>query len=291
MEINNTSSIRQMTINAGMATFFGVDHLPEWHRQRTMNIARKAGTPAFDIVNQGRKSNYMGDNLMVFIDDTPGLGMAIETFAPKNFYCVDTRYPKSFKQQSAKYIVIYTDGGKYRVTDFGVFVYQGEFSRKGTNGQYFDFAGMGHSWGNKYGKKAYMEAGEVVYEGQRYWEMEIGFKADYKDFETPHDFVTAIRKARVETLKKYHEWGVPFRHEHIGNIYDVKTAEEASAKAKELYGVEIPAEVFQRNIDAWADDYKSSTNYGRYAIFTPCGHNDLRFDIDYNISGREEYIA
>ena len=37
---------------------------------------------------------------------------------------------------------------------------------------------MGHSWGNKYGKKAYMEAGEVVYEGQRYWEREIGFKAD-----------------------------------------------------------------------------------------------------------------
>ena len=64
-----------------------------------------------------------------------------------------------------------------------------------------------------------------------------------------------------------------------------------TAKAKELYGVEIPAEVFQRNIDAWTNDFKSSTNYGRYAIFTPCGHNDLRFDIDYNISGREEYVA
>jgi len=279
-----------LTIEQGMVTFFGVDHLPEWHRQRTMNIARKAGKPAFDIVEQGRKSGYMGDGLMVFIDDTPGLGMAIETFAPKNFCYINTRYPKAF-MQSAKYIVIFTDGGKYRVTDFGVFVYQGEFSRKGTNGQFFDFAGMGESWGNKYGKKAYMEAGEVVYEGQRYWEREIGFKADYKDFETPHDFVTAIRKARVEVLKKYHEWGVPFRHDCVGSVTDVKTAEEASAKAKDLYGVEIPAEVFQRNIDAWANDFKSSTNYGRYAIFTPCGHNDLRFDIDYNISGREEYIA
>lgn len=279
-----------MTINAGMATFFGVDHLPEWHRQRTMTIAEKAGTPAFDIVKQGRKSNYMGDNLMVFINDTPGLGTAIETFTPKNFYCVNTRCPKPFKQ-SAKYVVIFTDGGKYRVTDCGVFVYRGEFSRKGTDGRFFNFAGMGESWGDMYGKKAYMEADEVVYEGQRYWEMEIGFKADYKDFETPHDFVAAIRKARVEVLKKYHEWGVPFRHKHIGSIYDVNTAEEASAKAKDLYGVDIPAEVFQRNIDAWADDYKSSTNYGRYAIFTPCGHNDLRFDIDYNIDGREEYIA
>lgn len=284
METKNNDFTREMN------ELFGIDRLSEWHAKRSMNIASKAGEPAFDIVRKGRKSGYMGDGLMVFIDRTPGLGLAIETFQPKNFYYANPGYQKAYKQ-SAKYIVIFTDGGKYRVTDFGVFVYQGEFSRKGTNGQFFDFAGMGERWGSKYGKKAYMEAGEVVYEGQRYWEREIDFKADYKDFETPHDFVTAIRKARVKTLKKYHEWGVPFRHEHIGNIYDVKTAEEASVKAKELYGVEIPAEVFQRNIDAWTDDYKSSTNYGRYAIFTPCGHNDLRFDIDYNISGREEYIA
>jgi len=273
-----------------MNELFGIDRLSEWHAKRSMNIASKAGEPAFDIVRKGRKSGYMGDGLMVFIDRTPGLGMSIETFTPKNFYYANPRYQKSFKQ-SAKYIVIFTDGGKYRVTDFGVFVYQGEFSRKGTNGQFFDFAGMGESWSNKYGKKAYLEAGVLVYEGMRYWETEIDFKADYKDFEAPHDFVTAIRKARVEVLKKYHEWGVPFRHKYIGSISDVKTAEEASAKAKELLGVEIPAEVFQRNMDAWADDFKSSTNYGRYAVFTPCGHNDLRFDIDYNIDGRKEYIA
>lgn len=277
-------------ITSGMVKYFGIDHLSEWHKKRTMNIAEKAGTPAFDIVERGRKAGYLANNLMVFIDDEPGLGMAIETFKPQNFYCVDTRCPKPFKQ-SMEYIVIFTDGGKYRVTEFGVFVYQGEFNRKGTHGQFFDFAGMGTTWGNKYGKKAYIEAGVLVYEGLRHWETEIGFKADYKDFETPHDFVTAIRKARVEVLKKYHEWGVPFRHKNIGSVSDVTTAEEASAKAKELYGVDIPAEVFQKNIDAWADDFKSSTNYGRYSIFTPCGCNDLRFDIDYNLDNREEYVA
>lgn len=276
--------------NAEMNELFGIELLPKWHANRTMSIASKAGEPAFDIVKKGRKSGYMGDDLMVFIDRTPGVGMAIETFRPKNFYYANPRYPKAYKQ-SAKYVVIYTDGGDYKITDMGVFVYQGEFDRKGTSGQFFDFAGMGENWSNKYGREAYMEAGVLVYEGMRYWETEIDFKADYKDFQTPHDFVTAIRKARVESLRKYHEWGVPFRHKYIGSISDVNTAEEASAKAKELYGVEIPAEVFQRNMDAWADDYKSSTNYGRYAIFTPCGHNDLRFDIDYNIDGRKEYVA
>lgn len=276
--------------NAEMNELFGIELLPKWHANRTMSIASKAGEPAFDIVKKGRKSGYMGDDLMVFIDRTPGVGMAIETFRPKNFYYANPRYPKAYKQ-SAKYVVIYTDGGDYKITDSGVFVYQGEFDRKGTSGQFFDFAGMGMNWSNKYGRKAYMEAGVLVYEGMRYWETEIDFKADYKDFQTPHDFVTAIRKARVEALRKYHEWGVPFRHKYIGSISDVNTAEEASAKAKELYGVDIPAEVFQRNMDAWADDFKSSTNYGRYAIFTPCGHNDLRFDIDYNIDGRKEYVA
>lgn len=280
----------QIDIETGMATYFGVNHLSEWHKQRTMNIARKAGTPAFDIVERGRKSGYMGDNLMVFIDDEPGLGMAIETFNPKNFYYVNTRYSRLFKQ-TLEYIVIYTDGGKYRVTDFGIFIYQGEFSRKGTDGRFFDFAGMGTTWGNKYGKKAYMEANEVVYEGQRYWETEIGFKADYADYPTPHDFVKAIRMARVETLKKYHGWGVPFRHKDIGSISDVKTAEQASAMAKEKYGVDIPAEVFQKNIDSWADDFKSLTTHGRYCVFTPCGCNDLRFDIGYNIDGKEDYVA
>lgn len=277
-------------ITAGMITYFGVDRLSEWHRKRTMSIAQKAGKPAFDIVERGRKSHYMGDDLMVFIDDETELGMAIELFEPQNFYFVNPKYPKPFKQKM-KYIVVFTDGGKYKITDNGIFIYKGEFNRKGTYGQYFDFASMGTYWGNKYGRKAYMEANELVYEGQRYWEMEIGFKADYKDYATPHDFVVAIRQARVETLKKYHQWGVPFRRKDIGTVADVKTAQEASAKAKELYGVDIPAEVFQKNIDAWADDYKSSTNYGRYSIFTPCGHNDLRFDIGYNIDDREEYIA
>lgn len=273
-----------------MAKYFGVDHLSNWHNQRTMSIARKAGTPAFDIVEAGRKSRYMGDNMMVFIDDTPGTDMSIETFKPKSFYYVNTRYPRLFTQ-SAMYVVIFTDGGKVRITDNGVFVYHGEFSRKGTIGRYFDFAGMGMSWGNKYGKDAYMEAGVVVYEGLRWWEMETGFKADYKDYDNPHDFVVAIRKARVEVLKKYHEWGVPFRHEFIGSVSDVKTAEEASAKAKELFGVEIPADVFQQNIDCWRGDYKSMTISGRYYIFTPCGCNDLRFDIGYNIAEREGYVA
>ena len=272
--------------NAEMNELFGIELLPKWHANRTMSIASKAGEPAFDIVKKGRKSGYMADGLMVFIDRTPGVGMAIETFHPRHFY-IGYKYG----HQRMSYIVIFTDGGDYKITDSGVFVYKGEYTRKGITGRYFDFAGMGENWSNKYGREAYMEAGVLVYEGMRYWETEIDFKADYKDFQTPHDFVTAIRKARVEALRKYHEWGVPFRHKFIGSISDVNTAEEASAKAKELYGVDIPAEVFQRNMDAWADDFKSSTNYGRYAIFTPCGHNDLRFDIDYNIDGRKEYVA
>lgn len=272
--------------NAEMNELFGIELLPKWHANRTMSIASKAGEPAFDIVKKGRKSGYMADGLMVFIDRTPNVGIAIETFHPRHFY-IGSKYG----HQRMSYIVISTDGGDYKITDSGVFVYKGEYTRKGITGRYFDFAGMGMNWSNKYGRKAYMEAGVLVYEGMRYWETEIDFKADYKDFQTPHDFVTAIRKARVEALRKYHEWCVPFRHKYIGSISDVNTAEEASAKAKELYGVEIPAEVFQRNMDAWADDFKSSTNYGRYAIFTPCGHNDLRFDIDYNIDGRKEYVA
>jgi hypothetical protein len=271
--------------NAEMNELFGIELLPKWHANRTMSIASKAGEPAFDIVKKGRKSGYMTDGLMVFIDRTPGVGMAIETFHPRHFY-IGSKYG----HQRMSYIVIFTDGGDYKITDSGVFVYKGEYTRKGITGRYFDFAGMGMNWSNKYGREAYLEAGMVVYEGMKASEQAIEFTACYNDYPSAHDFVVAVRMARIEVLKKYHEWGIPYRRDNIGTIEGM-SAEQASNQARERFGIEIPASVFQRNIDGWNDDMKMLSTYDRYFIYTPCGCNDLRFDIGYNINGLKEYAA
>lgn len=65
----------------------------------------------------------------------------------------------------------------------------------------------------------------------------------------------------------------------IGSISDANTAEEAVAAAKERFGIDISTEAFEHNICAWHADLKSGIVDGDFFIYTPCGCNDLRFDI------------
>lgn len=68
----------------------------------------------------------------------------------------------------------------------------------------------------------------------------------------------------------------------IGSFH-ADTASEASAKAKEKFNIDIPADVFQRNIDAWSVDQKFNQIYDKFYIYNPCGCNRLRFDIGLHI--------
>lgn len=60
-------------------------------------------------------------------------------------------------------------------------------------------------------------------------------------------------------------------------------AEAAAKEAKDRFGIEIPKEAFQHNIDAWNQDLKSGYLAGDYFVFTPCKCNTLHFVISKNV--------
>lgn len=117
------------------------------------------------------------------------------------------------------------------------------------------------------------------------------------------------RESYAETLEHIQKWisedltafkasrkfGIPFGHEDLGTIgswdYPNLTAERAHDIALEKWGVDIPVELFQHNIDAWSDDYKSEACNDTFSVFTPCGHNPLQFRVSYNVENRESYVC
>lgn len=65
------------------------------------------------------------------------------------------------------------------------------------------------------------------------------------------------------------------------------------AEIMKNHGVEVTADELNHNFMAWRNDYKSQvvTADGKFAIFTPCGCNDLSFRAYIAKADSETYIA
>lgn len=79
----------------------------------------------------------------------------------------------------------------------------------------------------------------------------------------------------------------------IGEIRGVYDAAKAQAIAKEKFGINIPIEAFEHNIDAHNADFKSGYVTGEFYLFTPCRCNEISFDIERyaGIDYQKTYMA
>lgn len=101
-----------------------------------------------------------------------------------------------------------------------------------------------------------------------------------------------VKAHKSEILEKAKKGEATDEDVMIAEIVFVSGPKEAAEIAEKI-GLDLPEEAFEKNFDAWKNDYKSGHIYGDFHIFSPCGCNPLRFSVSLNVGldWQKEYFA